>query len=202
MIRLIAATDSKRGIAVASGVPWRLPGDVAYFHEQTELGLIVMGWATYSEFAAPLHDRVNYVLTRSDAPLRPGFEGTHTFDALLADHRGDDVWVIGGAAVFAATIAQADELFVTQVEGDFDCIKFFPPYTEEFVMYDRGKPHQDGDVRYRFERWRRGVAPASVDPSRVRSRPSSPSRSTSSSAPPSPSAPVEAGRTSPRSATA
>jgi dihydrofolate reductase len=46
MIRLIAAVDAKRGIAIATGVPWKLPGDIAYFHEQTRLGLIVMGWVT------------------------------------------------------------------------------------------------------------------------------------------------------------
>ena len=63
MIRLIAANDSRRGIATDSGIPWKLPGDTAYFEEKTTAGVILMGWATYNEFAAPLHDRENFVLT-------------------------------------------------------------------------------------------------------------------------------------------
>ena len=63
MIRLIAAMDSRHGIATASGIPWKLPGDTAYFREQTSRGLILMGRSTYDEFAAPLHGRENFVLT-------------------------------------------------------------------------------------------------------------------------------------------
>src|ERR1700728_5209049 len=73
MIRLIAAIDSRRGIATDSGIPWKLPGDTAYFHEKTATGLIMMGWATYNEFAAPLHNRDNYVLTADSGSLRTGF---------------------------------------------------------------------------------------------------------------------------------
>ena len=51
MIRQIAAMDAKRGIATANGIPWSLPGDAAYFENQTVEGIIVMGWATYNEFA-------------------------------------------------------------------------------------------------------------------------------------------------------
>ena len=73
MIRLIAAIDSRRGIATDSGIPWKLPGDSAYFREKTSSGLVVMGRATYDEFAAPLHDRENFVFTRATTPLRQGF---------------------------------------------------------------------------------------------------------------------------------
>jgi dihydrofolate reductase len=38
MIRLIAAIDSQRGIATDSGIPWKLPGDSAYFREKTAQG--------------------------------------------------------------------------------------------------------------------------------------------------------------------
>ena len=71
MIRQIAAIDSQRGIATDSGIPWKLPGDSAYFRQKTSTGLIVMGRATYDEFAAPLHGEENYVLShRHGAPAR------------------------------------------------------------------------------------------------------------------------------------
>jgi dihydrofolate reductase len=155
MIRLIAAMDTRRGIATASGIPWKLPGDTAYFEDKTVNGLILMGWATYTEFAAPLHQRDNYVLTSGGEPLRTGFLPVASLDELVSANPDEDVWVIGGAAVFAGTISEADELFLTQVAGDFDCVKFFPPYETEFRRLTQSEDHQDGGVHYRFETWGR-----------------------------------------------
>ena len=72
----------------------------------------------------------------------------------MAAHPGEDVWVIGGAAVYAETIGQAQELLLTQVVGDFDCTKFFPPYTGAFALESRSDDHQEGGVTYQFEVWR------------------------------------------------
>ena len=155
MIRLIAAIDSRRGIATDSGIPWRLPGDTAYFHEKTTTGVILMGGATYNEFAAPLHERENFVLTARTGPLRTGFRAVGSLDQLVAAHPDEDVWVIGGATVYAETIAEAEQLLLTQVVGNFDCTKFFPPYQAEFRLAAQGDDRQDGETTYRFETWQR-----------------------------------------------
>ncbi len=157
-IRLIAAMDTRRGIATATGLPWRLPGDTAYFRRTTTTGAILMGRATYEEFAAPLHDRVNFVLTRSPGDLRTGFRPVGSLDQLVAERPGEDVWVIGGGAVYAATIGEADQLLLTQVEGDFHCVTFFPPYREAFRLVTRSDEHRDGGIGYRFETWQRAGA--------------------------------------------
>jgi dihydrofolate reductase len=154
MIRLIAAIDSRRGIATDAGIPWTLPGDSAYFRQKTLRGLIVMGRATYDEFATPLHDRENFVLSTTSTPLRKGFQVVASLNQLLAAHPGEDVWVIGGALVYAETIGQADELLLTQVRGDFDCTKFFPPYRSTFALESTSEEHREGGVSYAFETWR------------------------------------------------
>jgi dihydrofolate reductase len=154
MIRLIAALDSRRGIATDSGIPWSLPGDSAYFRQKTLKGTIVMGRATYDEFAAPLHDRENFVLTRSDTALRDGFQPITRLDDVRQGRPDDDVWVLGGAAVYEETIASADELLLTQVDGDFHCTKFFPSYEADFALETRSEAHEEGGVTYRFEKWR------------------------------------------------
>jgi dihydrofolate reductase len=155
MIRLIAALDTRRGIATDSGIPWKLPGDTAYFRDKTATGLILMGRATSNEFAAPLHQRDNYVLTADATPLRTGFRNVGSLEQLVKEHPGEDVWVIGGATVYAETISVADALLLTQVLGDFRCTKFFPPYEAGFRLDTRSNDHQDGGVTYRFEVWRR-----------------------------------------------
>lgn len=166
LIRLIAAMDSRRGIATVSGIPWHLPGDTAYFHEQTATGLILMGWATYNEFAAPLHGRENFVLSDEPGVLRTGFRAVGSLDQLRASHPGEDVWVIGGATVYAETISEADELLLTEVVGDFNCIKFFPKFTEEFRLSVKGDDRDDGGVTYRFETWQRVKPKSKTSPER------------------------------------
>lgn len=160
MIRLIAAMDTSRGIANDKGIPWTLPGDTAYFESQTTTGLIVMGWATYKEFSAPLHGRDNYVLTGDDSRLRSGFQPIATLDDLTKSHPDEDVWVIGGAFVFTETINRAEELFITQVLADFHCTKFFPDYRTGFTRFQQGQDLEESGVHYRFEKWRRNVTPA------------------------------------------
>jgi dihydrofolate reductase len=161
MIRLIAALDVKRGIAGDSGIPWKIPADTAHFRDETSSGLIVMGWRTYTEFAAPLHDRTNFVFARSPETLRRGFRTTGSLAELEAEHPDEDIWVIGGAAVYADTIGQADELVLTQVLADFHCTKFFPPYEDEFTRTQHGADARDGEVDYRFETWQRpGAGPS------------------------------------------
>jgi dihydrofolate reductase len=162
MIRLIAAVDSQRGIAIASGIPWKLPGDTAYFRQKTATGLIVMGRATYEEFAAPLHDNENFVLTTTTAPLRAGFQAITSVAQLARAHADEDIWVIGGAGVYQETISEAEELLLTQVLEDFHCTKFFPPYQADFELESRGSDQAEGGVTYRFEVWRRMHAPGST----------------------------------------
>jgi dihydrofolate reductase len=158
MIRLIAALDSQRGIATDSGIPWKLPSDTAYFRQKTATGLILMGRATYDEFAAPLHERENYVLSRSTAPLRAGFHAVAGLQQLGGAHPGEDIWVIGGATVYQETIAEAEELLLTQVLRDFHCTKFFPPYQAAFTRTDESRDHEEGGIGYRFETWRSRAA--------------------------------------------
>jgi dihydrofolate reductase len=162
MIRLIAAMDTRRGIANDKGIPWKLPGDAAYFESQTMTGLIVMGWATYNEFSTPLHGRDNYVLVGDHHRPRSGFQPIATLDGLTQSHPDEDVWVIGGAFVFAETIRQADELFITQVLEDFHCTKFFPVYRTGFTRFEKSKDMEENGVHYRFEKWRRNTEPARI----------------------------------------
>jgi dihydrofolate reductase len=113
-----------------------------------------MGRATYDEFAAPLHGRENYVLSRTTTLLRTGFEAIAGLEQLRAAHPDEDMWVIGGAAVYRETIAEAEELLLTQVLKDFHCTKFFPPYEPAFELESRSVDHHEAGLAYRFETWR------------------------------------------------
>jgi dihydrofolate reductase len=160
MINLIAAVDARLGLADEHGIPWqgKLPTDSRYFRDQTREGTILMGFRTYEEFVSPLHDRVNYVVARDGSPLREGFEPAGPVGRFLDDHAGETVWVLGGAVVYAATLADAGQLYITQIEADFRCTKFFPGFTDRFVLASESPTVTENGLSFRFQIWQRSAA--------------------------------------------
>lgn len=154
MIRFIAAIDSKRGIADDHGLPWasKVPDEVADFRAKIQDGLILMGYDTYVVVSKPLNPAINYVATSKDEPLREGFQTVKDARAFIRQAT-QDIWNIGGAILFASTLDLADELYLTQIEGDFHCTKFFPPYEDKFVLAEESQPITENGITYRFQRY-------------------------------------------------
>lgn len=153
MIRLIAAIDSLRGIADNSGIPWSLPSDSAYYKKKvSEGGKIVMGYQTYLNHSSTITRRPEYVLTSHTDPLRAGFISITSIDTFL--NQNSAVWVIGGQGVFEAALPYADELYITQVDGDFNCTKFFPSFGEQFQQVSRSKIKQENGILFQYQVWR------------------------------------------------
>jgi dihydrofolate reductase len=154
MIRAIAAIDDKRGIAANGGIPWTIPEDGRYFREQTENGIVVMGWATYLEFAQPLPNRRNIVVSRTEQPVRDGFELVTDIEVFLREAT-DNIWIIGGAGLFETTIQFCDELYLTHVFGDFNCDRFFPAFNDQFILASELPMQLSGDYRFQYKIFRR-----------------------------------------------
>jgi dihydrofolate reductase len=158
MPRLIAATDEKLGVANEHGIPWqgKIPMDTNRFHELTAHGIIVMGYGTYKEYDQPLHDRDNFVVSRPDTgELRPGFVLVPDAKKFFGQHANELVWVIGGASLFGDSLARADELFLTRLDADFHCTKFFPEFADSFQLESDEGNHTENGITFHFETWRR-----------------------------------------------
>lgn len=156
MIRCIAVIDEKHGMADEQGIPWqgKLPSETAYYRSKLVGNVILMGYGTYLEHTAPPRGaKQTFVLSRKDTKLRPGFSLTADLEGFLDEH--PDVWVIGGAGVFAEVINQADELYISRVQGDFKCTKFFPKFEHDFILVEKSSPHKENGITFHFEIWRR-----------------------------------------------
>ena len=153
MIRAIVALDNKNGLADEHGIPWDLPTDRAYFRQKTDGHTVLMGEGTYREFKKPWQNRRNVVATHG-AHLRPGFEMTNDARAFLKQ-ANEDIWAIGGAGLFETTIDMIDELYVTQLDGDFHCTKFFPEYKEAFELAQQSEPKTENGITYTYQVWSR-----------------------------------------------
>jgi dihydrofolate reductase len=127
---LIAAVARNGVIGHRGGIPWHLPEDFAHFKATTLGHTLVMGRATYDSIGRPLPGRTTIVLTRDPDWHADGVIVAHDLDtalALAADQPGD-VYVAGGAHVYAAAMERADEQILTEVNQAPDGDTFYPAF--------------------------------------------------------------------------
>jgi dihydrofolate reductase len=149
-ISLVAALDEKRAIGRGGRLPWRLPDDQRFFRELTMGHCLVMGRRTFESIGRALPGRTCFVLTH-----RPGWEGkgalpVASFEAALeaARARGEsELFVVGGAEVYAEALPRADSLYLTRVHADAGGDVFFPELDPARFRLVRRTPHP-ADARH------------------------------------------------------
>jgi len=117
-ISLIWAQSKSGVIGRAGGIPWRVPEDQARYKQLTIGHTVVMGRLTWESLPAkvrPLPDRRNVVLTRDPDYVADGATVVPTLEQALA---GDDIWVVGGAEIYALALPLAGRCEVTEVDID------------------------------------------------------------------------------------
>ncbi len=162
MIGLIWAQSRDGVIGADGGIPWDLPEDRRRFAEVTRGATVVMGRATWESLPQryrPLPGRRNVVLTRQRGWGSPGAEVAPSLESALDGADGDDgpvgdVWVIGGAQVYAGVMDRADVLEVTEVDlevgGDTVVPAVGPGWVVSARVPDEGWSTGAGGLRYRF----------------------------------------------------
>ncbi|MGB3331551.1 MAG: dihydrofolate reductase [Mycobacterium sp.] len=117
-ISLIWAQSKSGVIGRAGGIPWRVPEDQARYKQLTVGHTVVMGRLTWESLPAkvrPLPDRRNVVLTRDSDYVADGATVVPTLEQAL---QGDDIWVVGGAEIYALALPLASHCEVTEIEID------------------------------------------------------------------------------------
>ena len=153
MIKLIAAIDKKRGIAKTGATPWYIKADLKHFRDLTTGGTVLMGHDTYKTIGRPLPNRNNIVASRDPNLKIPGVQVINDMGKFLKQAK--DLWVIGGEQIFKSAIKYASELYLTQIDADFDCDKFFPPYEKDFVLVKNGEWQEEEGLKFKYQAYKR-----------------------------------------------
>ena len=151
-VHLIWAEARDRVIGADGDIPWKLPGEQAMFKERTMGATVVMGRATWDSLPArvrPLPGRRNVVLTRDRSFRADGATVVHTIDEVPT---GDDVWIIGGAAIYGAFLPKADHILRTRIDLDVVGDTRAPALGDEWVVtVDSGWQTASNGLAYRVE---------------------------------------------------
>lgn len=142
MISCIVARANNGVIGSRNDLPWYLSADLRRFKELTTDHTIVMGRKTYESIVTrlghALPNRRNVVLTRQAVDF-PDAEVIH--DVSEVEKLGD-VFVVGGAEVYKATIDLAERLYVTEVHADIDGDAHFPAIDRNVWREVSREPHE------------------------------------------------------------
>ena len=134
--KAIAALAENRVIGSGGKIPWRLPEDLKFFKEKTLGHTVVMGRKTWDSLGRTLGGRRNVVVSRKLPPGEtslPGALVVPSLEAVDALPSSGDVWIIGGAEIYAQALPRCEELYLTHVRGTPNGDAFFPPYEELFA---------------------------------------------------------------------
>lgn len=154
-ITLIVAVAENGVIGNKGALPWRIPEDLKRFKALTMGKPCIMGRKTWDSLPKkPLPGRANIVVTRDSVFRADGAEIARSFEeALGIAARGTpaEIMIIGGAAIFAAAMALAQRVELTEVmtapEGD----AFMPPFDRAaWQETKREGPYEAGALRYAF----------------------------------------------------
>jgi dihydrofolate reductase len=161
-ISIIVAVAENGVIGRDNELPWRLSADLKRFKALTMGHHLLLGRKTFASIGRALPGREMIVVSRGTPPLPDGVHLAHSVKEGIERARSydeDELFVAGGASVYAATLPLCDRIYMTHVEAEIDGDVVFPEvdlsswsevrreqvaaddknqYPTTFVVYERG----------------------------------------------------------------
>ena len=122
-----------RVIGATNKIPWHLPEDFKWFKQLTTGNVIVMGRKTFESIGRPLPNRETIVLSRSQFSY-PGVRTVSDLGQIDLANESREVFICGGAQIYAQTLPDCSDLFLTVVKREIEGDAFFPPFEEFFEL--------------------------------------------------------------------
>ena len=132
-ISLIVALSQNKAIGINNNLPWHLPADLKFFKRTTLGKPVIMGRKTFDSLGKALPGRTNIVVSANkDLQLPEGVILAHSLTEAInrLQHEGaDEIFIIGGAQLFALALPMAERLYLTQVHTIItNADVFFPDF--------------------------------------------------------------------------
>ena len=129
MRSIIVAVAENGVIGDQNRLLWHISEDLRRFKELTTGHPVVMGRKTYDSIGRPLPNRVNVVISRQEGLTLPGCTVVHSLpEALALFAEEEEVFVIGGAQIYAEALPLADRFYLTRVGRAYEGDTRFPAW--------------------------------------------------------------------------
>ncbi|MEN9809825.1 MAG: hypothetical protein RLZZ488_1392 [Pseudomonadota bacterium] len=166
-LTLIAAMAEQRVIGVNNTLPWKLSADLKRFKALTTNHTILMGRKTFESLGRPLPSRIHVCVSRAYPvdrltpdprwPEQVFWCGElHAAVRILRQKNSTtpetNVFIIGGAEIYAQALAIADSLELTRIHATYTGDAFFPHFENLFRCESETHGEESG-LKYTFARY-------------------------------------------------
>lgn len=134
MIGLIACVGQNNELGKDNNLCFHIKEDMTFFKKKTSGKAVLMGRKTYESIGSPLKNRINYVLTSNPDSLDGNVIACLDLEAFLKNYK-EDVFIIGGASVYAQALPYADVIYLTEVKDKAEADVFFPDFDK--TLYNK-----------------------------------------------------------------
>ncbi|WP_235735036.1 dihydrofolate reductase [Nocardioides alcanivorans] len=154
-LTLIAAHARGRVIGNGPDIPWHSREDFAHFKATTLGHTLVMGRLTHESIGRPLPGRRTIVITRNPDWAADGVDVAHSLDEALALAEGSEVFVAGGAQIYALALPRATHQVLTEMHIEVEGDAFYPAFDEAEWVETRRESRRDLDPPLDWVWWAR-----------------------------------------------
>lgn len=148
MISIIVAVAKNGVIGDKNSLLWHISEDMRFFRETTSGHPVIMGRKTYDSLGRPLPKRTNVVISRTTTHIEGCTVVGSLEEAIALFPNEEEVFIIGGAQIYALAMEVADRLYLTRVEHDYQGDTSFPEWDESKwklisrKAYERGEKYE------------------------------------------------------------
>lgn len=153
---------ARNGVIGKDGVmPWHLPEDLAHFKRTTLNHPVVMGRKTWDSLPPrfrPLPGRTNIVISRQeDWKAEGAIHAVSLQDALRQCQHEKQIWIIGGAQIYAQALTLAQEIVATEIDADFEGDAYAPSLDTSWHVVSRDDQVAANGMRLSFVTYRKST---------------------------------------------
>lgn len=158
-LSIIVAVSRNLVIGKDNQLIWKLSADLKRFKALTTGHTIIMGRKTFDSIGKPLPNRTSIVVTRQkDYKIEGCIVVNSLEEAFEKAADQEEVFVIGGGAIYEEALAKASKVYYTKVHKNFEGDTFFPVLDLkewESVKREDCYPDEKNEVPYSFIEYKR-----------------------------------------------
>lgn len=130
-LSLIVAMAKNRTIGINNTLPWRCPEDLKHFKALTLGHHMIMGRKTFDSIGKALPGRTTVIVTRNKNLSIEGCLIAHSLQEAINACAGDEeMFIVGGAELYAQSLNIADTLYVTEIQQAVHGDAHFPEFDQ------------------------------------------------------------------------
>jgi dihydrofolate reductase len=155
LLHLIVACSENRVIGRNGRLPWRIPEDLRFFHDETAGQTCVLGRICYETWPRAREDgRRPVVITSHRAIEQPGVHVATSLPEGLAigETLPGEIYICGGQRIYEETLAlhRPMRLHLTLVHAEIEGDTFFPEWRHLAWRELSRRESHDANYRYTF----------------------------------------------------